>query len=137
LYIQGHIDGKPISRMLVDSGAAVNPMPYSIFKKHGREEDELVKTNLTVNSVGGNSMEARGVVSMELTIWSKSLATAFFVVEVQGNYNVILDYDWIHANSCIPPTLHQFLIQWIDDEVEVVHADVSAYIALANAMTDW
>jgi hypothetical protein len=30
-------------------------------------------------------MEARGVISMELTIGSKSLATVFFIVEVQGN----------------------------------------------------
>jgi hypothetical protein len=51
-------------------------------------------------------MEARGVVSMELTVGSKSLATAFFVVEVQGNYSVILGHDWIHANHCIPSTLH-------------------------------
>jgi hypothetical protein len=56
---------------------------------------------------------------------------------VQGNYSVILGCDWIHANHCIPSTLHQFLIQWIDDEVEVVHADASAYIALANTTTDW
>jgi hypothetical protein len=33
--------------------------------------------------------------------------------------------------------LHQFLIQWIDDEVEVVHVDASAYITLADAMADW
>jgi hypothetical protein len=33
--------------------------------------------------------------------------------------------------------LHQFLIQWIDDEIEVVHADASAYIALADATDDW
>jgi hypothetical protein len=31
-------------------------------------------------------------------------------VEVQGNYSVILDHNWIHANHCIPYTLHQFLI---------------------------
>jgi hypothetical protein len=55
---------------------------------------------------------------------------------VQGNYSVILGRDWIHANRCVPSTLHQFLIQWIDDEIEVVHADASAYIALADAMTD-
>jgi hypothetical protein len=73
---------------------------------------------------------------MELTVGSKSLASAFFIVEVQGNYSVILGRDWIHANRCVPSTLHQFLIQWIDDEIEVVHADASAYIALANAMTD-
>jgi hypothetical protein len=137
LYIWGHIDGKPISKMLVDGGAAVNLMPYSIFNKLGREDDELVKTNLTLNGVGGNPMEARGVVSMELTIGSKSLATTFFIVEVQGNYSVILGRDWIHANRCIPSTLHQFLILLIDNEIEVMHMDASAYIALADAMVDW
>jgi hypothetical protein len=81
---------------------------------------------------GGNPMEAWGVVSMELTV-----ATAFFVVEVHGKYYVILGRDWIHANHCIPSTLHQFLIQWIDDEVEVVHTDVLAYIGLADTMADW
>jgi hypothetical protein len=96
-----------------------------------------VKTNVTLNGVGGNPMEARGAVSMELTVGSKSLATAFFVVEVQGNYSVILGRDWIHANHCIPSTLHQFLIQWIDDETNVVHADASAYITLADAKADW
>jgi hypothetical protein len=55
-------------------------------------------------------MEAWGVISMELTVGSKLLATAFFVIEVQGNYSVILGHDWIHANRCIPSTLHQFLI---------------------------
>jgi hypothetical protein len=29
------------------------------------------------------------------------------------------------------------LIQWIDDKVEVVHADALAYIALVDAMADW
>jgi hypothetical protein len=81
-------------------------------------------------------MEARSVVSMELIVGSKSLATAFFVVEVQGNYSVILGCDWIHANLCISSTLHQFLIQWIDDEVDVVHTNASAYIALADTTVD-
>jgi hypothetical protein len=137
LYVRGHIDGRPISRMLIDGGVAVNLMPHSVFKKLGREDDELVKTNLTLNDVGGNSMEARDIVSMELTVGSKSLVTAFFIVEVQGNYSIILGRDWIHVNHCVPSTLHQFLIQWIDDEIKVVHADVSAYIALADTMANW
>jgi hypothetical protein len=111
LYVWGHINGMLISRILIDSGATVNLMPYSIFKKLGRDDDELVKTNLMLNGVGGNLMEARGVVSMELTLGSKLLATTFFVVEVQGNYSVILGHDWIHANHCVPSTLHQFLIR--------------------------
>jgi hypothetical protein len=52
LYIRGHIDGAPISRMLVDGGAAINLMSYSMFKKLGREDGEFLKTNLTLNNVG-------------------------------------------------------------------------------------
>jgi hypothetical protein len=110
LYVWGHIDEKPISRMLIDGGAIINLMSYSIFKKLGRNDDELMKINPTLNGVGGNPMEARGVISMELTVGSKSLAIAFFVIEVQGNYSIILGHDWIQANHCIPSTLHQFLI---------------------------
>jgi hypothetical protein len=106
LYVRGHIDGKPISRMLVDGGTVVNLMSYSIFKKLRREEDELMNINLMLNGVGGNPIEAQGVVSMELTIGSKSLAIAFFIIEVQGNYSVILGRDWIHANRCVSSDLH-------------------------------
>jgi hypothetical protein len=70
-----------------------------------------VKTNLTLNGMGGNPMEARGIISMELTIGSMLLAITFFVVKVQGNYSVILGHDWIHTNHCVPSTLHQSLIQ--------------------------
>jgi hypothetical protein len=52
LYVRGHIDGRPISWMLADGSAVVNLMPYSIFKKYEREDDELMKTNLTLNSMG-------------------------------------------------------------------------------------
>jgi hypothetical protein len=60
LYIRGHIDGKPISRMLIDGSAAINLMSYSVFKKLGREDDELVKINLMLNGMGGNPMEDGG-----------------------------------------------------------------------------
>jgi hypothetical protein len=136
-YIQGHIDGKLISRMLMNNGAAVNLMPYSVIKKLGKDDDELIKTNIMLNGMESNSIEAQGLISMEFTIGSKSLTTAFFIVEKQGNYSAILSCHWIHANRCVPSTLHQFLIQWINDEIEVVHTDMSTYIAVADIMADW
>jgi hypothetical protein len=41
------------AEMLVDGGATVNLIPYSVLKKLGRENDELVKINLTLNGMGG------------------------------------------------------------------------------------
>jgi hypothetical protein len=54
-------------------------------------------------------------------------------VEIQGYYNAILGHNWIHANCCVPSTLHQFLIQWVGEEVEIVHVDVSACVATADS----
>ena len=51
--MRGHINGKPVSRMLVDSGAIVNLMSYSLYKKLGGTYEELIKTNMTVSGVGG------------------------------------------------------------------------------------
>jgi hypothetical protein len=111
LYMRGHVNGKPISRMLVDGGAIINLMPYLLYKKLGGKDEELIKTNMTVNGVGGGDpISAKGVASMELTIGSKTLATSFFISEVQGNFSLIFGRDWIRANQYVPSTLHQFLI---------------------------
>jgi hypothetical protein len=82
---------------------------------------------------GEGPIGPKGITSMELTVGSKMIPTAFFIAEVQGNYNAILGRDWIHANHCVPSTLHQFLIQLVGEEVEIVHADVSACVATADS----
>jgi hypothetical protein len=73
---------------------AVNLMPYSLYRKLGKQDNELVKTNLTLRGVGTySSIKARGVTSIELTIETKTLAPAFFVADVEGNYSLILGRD--------------------------------------------
>jgi hypothetical protein len=111
LYIKGHINGSPVARMLVDGGAVINLMPYSVFKRLGLRDEDLKKTNMVLNGIEGKEpTESKGVIYVELTVGSKTLSTAFFVAEIFGNYNVILGRDWVHANQCVPSTMHQFLI---------------------------
>jgi hypothetical protein len=113
-------------------------MPYSLYRKLGKQDDELVKTNMTLSGVGTNSsIKANGVTSVELTIGTKTLVAAFFVANVEGNFSLILGRDWIHANQCVSSTLHQMLLQWVGDDVEQVHADASAYIAMVDAPVLW
>jgi hypothetical protein len=69
LYIRGHLDGMPISRMPIDGGAMINMMLYSFFKKMGKSDEELIKTNMTINSVGGGGpIGAKGITFMEVTM---------------------------------------------------------------------
>jgi hypothetical protein len=82
-------------------------------------------------------MEAKGMMMMELTVGSKTMATIFFIVEVEGSYSVILGCNWIHTCRSVPSTLHQFLIQWNSEEAEIVPADTSACVAMADVSADW
>jgi hypothetical protein len=80
LYIHGHLDDAPVARMLVDRGAMVNVMPYSTFKKLGKTDAELIKMNMMITSIEGSGpIGPKGIASMELTVGSKTIPTAFFV----------------------------------------------------------
>ena len=70
-----------------------------------------------------------GAINVELTIESTTLLTMFFVIDGKGSYSLLLSHDWIHVNYCIPSTMHQCLIQWHGDDVELVHADESISVA--------
>jgi hypothetical protein len=121
---------------MVDGGTGVNVMPITTFDKLGFKEDKLMKTNTSLSAFVGDVTEAKGVMSVEFTIGSKTMAMAFFVVGVEGRYNLLLGRDWIHANGCVPSALHQCLVQWIGDEVEVVSANNPVCVVAADTRND-
>jgi hypothetical protein len=136
LYLKGYINGHPVNKMLVDTGAVVNIMPYSVLHRLGRSVEDLIKTNVTLRNFNGQVSEAQDILNVDLTVGSKTVPTSFFIVSSKSTYTVLLERDWIHAKCCIPSTMHQWLIQWDGYEVEVVHADDSIKISLA-AMSVW
>ena len=121
-----------MSKMLVDGGASINLMPYTTFRKLGKGLGGLIETNMMVKDFGDNTSNTRGAMNVELTIGSKTLLTTFFVIDGKGSYSLLLGRDWIHANCCIPSTMHQCLIQWHGDDVELVRTDESVSIATAD-----
>ena len=60
LYVKGFVDGKPMSKMLVDGGAFVNLMPYTTFPKLGKGLRDLIETDMMLKDFGGNSSKTRG-----------------------------------------------------------------------------
>src|SRR6185312_550508 len=90
LYLKGLIDGKPVNRMLVDTGAAVNLMPYSVLRRLGRSAADLIKTNVMLNDFNGQPSEAQGVLNVELTVGRKTVPTSFFIVNSKSTYIVLL-----------------------------------------------
>jgi hypothetical protein len=136
LYLKGYINGHPVNKILVNTGATVNIMPYSVLHQLGHSAKDLIKTNVTLSDFNGKASEAQGILNVDLTVGSKTILTSFFIVSSKSTYTVLLGRDWIHTNCCIPSTMHQCLIQWDGDKVEVVHVDDLIEISLA-AMSVW
>jgi hypothetical protein len=122
--------------MLVDRGASINVLSLIMFEKLGSEESDLKQTNLSFSGFLGEPVETRGIVSKELTVGSKTMPTAFFVVDVKERYNVLLGCDWIHANGCVPSTLYQCVIQWVGDRVEIIEAGNATCVVMTESQVD-
>jgi hypothetical protein len=110
LYLKGYINGHPVNKMLVDTGAAVNIMPYSVLRWLGCSANDLIRTNVTLSDFNGQASKAQGILNVDLTVGSKTIPTSFFIVSSKSTYTVLLGRDWIHANCYIPSTMHQCLI---------------------------
>jgi hypothetical protein len=93
-----------------DGGTSVNILPLSLFKKLRHVKGDLKRTNLSLSGFVGDPTEAKGIICKELKVGSKIMPMAFFMVDMKGCYNVLLGEDWIHANKCVPSTLHQCVI---------------------------
>jgi hypothetical protein len=91
---------------------------------------------MSLSGFSGEQAETKGIVSKELTVGRKTMPTTFFVVDVKGWYNVLMSHDWIHANGCVPSTLHQCVMQWVGDKVEIIPADDTACIAVSSSKVD-
>ena len=84
-YVKGFVDGKLMSKMLVDGGVSINLMPYTTFRKLGKGPGDLMETNMMLKDFGGNTSKTRGAINIELTIGSKTLLTTFFVIDGKGH----------------------------------------------------
>lgn len=53
LYIKGYVDGHPMTKMLVEGGAAVNIMSYVTYQKLGKGEKDVIKTDMMLKEFEG------------------------------------------------------------------------------------
>jgi hypothetical protein len=77
---------------------------------------------------------SQGVLNVELTIGSKTLLTTFFVINGKGSYSLLLARDCLHANYCVPSTMHQCLTRWQGNGIEVASADTTVSVAAADTL---
>ena len=84
---------------------------------------DLIETEVVVSAFTREVSKTLGILPIDITIGSKTSLFVFFVIDSTENYNILLGMGWIHVNWCVSSFLHQFLLFWKDNEVELVRAD--------------
>lgn len=128
-----HLEGVPVSWVLVDSGAAVNILPWSVLNRLGKNKDDLLPTDLCIINFTGGISKTMGVFPADMTVGSKTALTAFFVVKAAASYKVLVGRDWIHAWMVVPSSLHQLLVFWNGNDAEIIWADEEPLIVKVHA----
>jgi hypothetical protein len=88
LFLRGFVNGKPVTKILMDGGAVVNLMPYTLLHKIGKSDENLIQTDMMLVD-----FQAQGAIYVDHTIGSKTLLTTFFVIKGRGSYNLLLSRD--------------------------------------------
>ena len=120
LYVRAHLNGRPVSKVLIDNGSMVNLMPLRMLRALVRSINDLIEIEAVVSAFTGEVSKTLGILPIDITIGSKTTLSTSFVIDSTANYNILLGRDWIHANWCVSSSLYQFLLFWKGNEVEVV-----------------
>ena len=106
LFLKEHVNGRPITRLLVDGGSAVNIMPYVMFRKLGKSDDDLTRIDMMLKDFEGNVSPTCGALCVDLTIGSKTLPLLSLLLMAKGPTiccSVVIGYTQIVASrlQCI------------------------------------
>ena len=53
LYVRAHLNGRPVSKVLIDNRSTVNVMPLRMLRDLGRSISDLIKTEVVVSTFTG------------------------------------------------------------------------------------
>lgn len=90
LFIRAKVDGMTVNKVFVDGGAAVNLMPYILFKKMGKGDEDLRHHNMVLSNYQGKTSNIMGVVQVDLAVGTSTRSTLFMVIDSKANFNLLL-----------------------------------------------
>ena len=93
LYVRAHLNGRPVSKVLIDNGLVVNVMSLRMLRALGRSNSDLIETEVDVFAFTGEVSKTLGILPIDITIGSKPALSAFFVIDSIANYNILLGRD--------------------------------------------
>ena len=89
LYVRAHLNGKPVSKVLIDNGSTINVMPLRMLRALGMSISDQIETEVVVSAFTGEVSKTLGILPIDITIDNKTLLSTFFMIDSTANYNIL------------------------------------------------
>nr|CAD1836413.1 unnamed protein product [Ananas comosus var. bracteatus] len=109
LYVQGHVKGVALKRILVDPGSVVNILPLQTLRVLGHSVDDLEPENVVISGFNKSDEHTLGSIQLMLSLQELKTLVRFYVIDADTSYTMLLGRPWIHEFQIVPSTLHQCL----------------------------
>nr|CAD1842646.1 unnamed protein product [Ananas comosus var. bracteatus] len=109
LYVQGHVKGVALKRILVDPGSAVNILPLQTLRALGHLVDDLEPKNVVISGFNKSDEHTLGSIQLMLSLEELKTLVRFYVIDADTSYTMLLGRPLIHEFQIVPSTLHQCL----------------------------
>ena len=77
LYVRAHLNGRLVSKVLIDNGLAVSVMPLRMMRALGMSINDLIETEVAMSAFIGEVSKTLGILPIDITIGSKTALFAF------------------------------------------------------------
>ena len=78
LYVRTHLNGRLVSKLLIDNESAVNVISLRMLRALGRSITDLIEIEVVVFTFIGEVSNIFGILPIHITIGSKTTLSAFF-----------------------------------------------------------
>lgn len=102
-------------------------IPLKTLQALGKAQEDIIATDLGITAVTSEATRALRVFPLQITVGSKTSIIAFFVINANTSYKLLLGRHWIHSNMHMPSTLHPFLLFWNGDKVKMVKVKTNPF----------
>ena len=81
LYVRVHLNGRLVSKVLIDNGSAVNVMPLRMLRALGGSISDLIKIEVVMSAFTREVSKTLRIPPIDITIGNKTSLYAFFVID--------------------------------------------------------
>ena len=109
----------------MDNGSDLNFFPLSTLRQLRFDLGKLEQNQVNVRSFDGVNRDMLGAVNLIIQMDLEEFSAQLQVLNIDTNYNHLLERPFIHMAGVVPSTLHQMMKLFWKNEELVIHGEGS------------